>query len=63
MGIHSEKHRQTFVLSHLLLIAVLGATAVVLMHWTSFSGALGAATGIHAVLAIRVQVADRKSVV
>jgi len=57
MRFHTERQRHKIFMSHLLLGAVLVATAIILMHWTSWWVAIGAVTGIHVSVAIAVHVA------
>lgn len=56
MRFHTVEQRHKILKSHLLLGAVLVASALILMHWTSWWVAIGAVAGIH-VVAIAVHVA------
>lgn len=57
MRFHTDKQRHKIFKSHLLLCAVLVASALILMHWTSWWAAIGAVAGIHVSVAIAVHVA------
>lgn len=57
MRFHTEKQCHKIFKSHLLLGAALVASALILMHWTSWWAAIGAVAGIHVSVAIAVHVA------
>jgi ribosomal protein L11 methylase PrmA len=57
MRFHTEKQHHKIFKSHLLLGAILVASALILMHWTSWWAAVGAVAGIHVSVAIAVHVA------
>ncbi|MBX6312192.1 MAG: class I SAM-dependent methyltransferase [Isosphaeraceae bacterium] len=57
MTFHTRQQHHKFFKIHLLLGAVLGASAVILMHWTSWWVAVGAVAGVHVSVAIAVHMA------
>ena len=57
MRFHTERQRHKIFTSHLLLGAILVATVIILIHWTSWWVAIGAVAGIHVSVAIAVHVA------
>lgn len=52
----TEKQRHKILKSHLLLGAVLVASALILMHWTSWWAAIGAVAAVHAGVAVAIHV-------